>query len=218
MNRIVRTFPGMSAPLHPVERSLWRVRIRGPTLSLVCGLLVAGSMAPPVGSQPAHSPVFSEGPCAWPPTTSGWMLFDDSSRRVPDFWWEDSLEVEQICACEHGIHFVFEVEERQNPHLAALVFPKPTPDLVENRLHLQPDGARHERELMRLREKYAALLRGLKGMFPDLLEQPGRLDFRRVDPVDHPWILAPSRKLTLRWNGGEIELRGYLDVYLALLV
>jgi hypothetical protein len=34
---------------------------------------------------------------------------------------------------------------------------------------------------------------------------------------DRPRIVEPSHRLALAWRGREIELRGYLDVYMTLL-
>jgi hypothetical protein len=36
--------------------------------------------------------------------------------------------------------------------------------------------------------------------------------------AQRPRILQPWRRLVLAWHGQEVELRGYLDVYMTLLV
>jgi hypothetical protein len=44
------------------------------------------------------------------------------------------------------------------------------------------------------------------------------MDFRHTPIEERPRIVQPWRRLALAWQSQEIELRGYLDVYLTLIV
>jgi len=44
------------------------------------------------------------------------------------------------------------------------------------------------------------------------------MDFKHMSEDQRPRILQPSRRLVLEWQGEEVELRGYLDVYMTLLI
>ncbi len=72
--------------------------------------------------------------CFCPQSSSGWMLFEDSNRDAPDFWWRDSLEVQEVKVCSHGITFLFLAEEEETLYLVALMFAHPSgavPEMCE---------------------------------------------------------------------------------------
>lgn len=54
-----------------------------------------------------------------PRTTGGWLLFRDSFRGMPDFWTLEVIVIDEISVCPHGVHLVFDVEERGDRHVAA---------------------------------------------------------------------------------------------------
>jgi hypothetical protein len=50
------------------------------------------------------------------------------------------------------------------------------------------------------------------------LEADNWMDFRYLPMDERPRIVEPWRRLALVWQGRELELRGYLDVYMTLLL
>jgi hypothetical protein len=159
-------------------------------------------------------PQTGSGPCDCPEMTSGWVLFDDSSRRVPDFWRRDSLEVQQIILCRHGLTFVFLARDAGSLYLASLMMVDPTaaaPRLAQKLSEWRDDpGTRGE--------KYTRIVQAVRELSSDLLA-PGRAVDLRLAPADQKaWIFRPSSRLALRWHNREVILRGYLDVYLRAIV
>lgn len=146
--------------------------------------------------------------CSCPQTSHGWLLFLDSNTRTPDFWWEDEIIVQEISTCPHGIRFLFVAEEGGNPHLVALVFADPA---TNPRIGARPDSRW-------LAKRYAALRTALSQLTDGELEAAGRLDFQPTPLHERPRIVEPWRRLALVWRGRELELRGYLDVYMTLLM
>ena len=61
-----------------------------------------------------------------PMSSGGWVLFVDANRRVPDFWHDDTLVVQEIDVCRHGVSFVFDGRDDGNLYVAALVFVNPS--------------------------------------------------------------------------------------------
>jgi hypothetical protein len=145
------------------------------------------------------------------------MLFADESRDVPDFWNSERVEVREISICDHAIQLTFTVNERGSPHLAALVFPMPTRGIVETRLGFPFGTPAYAMELAHLERRYASLDVALRSMSGGSLVRGTRLTFDGPVSSDRPVLLAPSRLLALRWNGTELPLRGYLDVYFTLV-
>jgi hypothetical protein len=100
---------------------------------------------------------------------------------------------------------------------AALVFPKPDPELIESRLGLEPGNAKFASELEHFTKRYESLVASLHAMF----EVPKRhflsVSYENADANECP-ILEPGYKLALQWRGEEILLRGYLDVYFAVAI
>jgi hypothetical protein len=50
------------------------------------------------------------------------------------------------------------------------------------------------------------------------LEASDRMDFRDTPLDQRPRIVQPWCRLSLAWQGREVELRGYLDVYMTFLL
>jgi hypothetical protein len=144
--------------------------------------------------------------CSCPQTSGGWLLFPDSSLRTPDFWWQDAVVVQEVTTCRHGIQFKFMAEERGNPYLVALVFTTP------------PAASRRRGEPFKPVRSLAVLRSQVNEVMGPELEAFGRLDFKHVPMDQRPLIVQPSRRLLLEWEGREVELRGYLDVYMTLLI
>jgi hypothetical protein len=151
--------------------------------------------------------------CTCPQRSFGWVLFEDSNRGVPDFWWQDSLQVKEITICDHGINFLFLTEQHGNQQVAGLIFVNPSAELIETRLGLSPCDPRFRSELEHFRKRYSTLLRELNRMSGGKFETGGELDFWNTESDQKPLIINPARRLILKWRGEEIELRGYLDVY-----
>jgi len=146
--------------------------------------------------------------CSCPQTNGGWLLFADSSLRTPDFWWQEEVVVQEIAACAHGVRFVFVANDRENSYLTALVFTDP-PSRIRNGNRIPPSGPRAAMAL--LRSQIAQVL-------DSDLEAEGRMDFRYLPMDERPRIVRPWRRLALVWQGRELELRGYLDVYMTFLL
>jgi hypothetical protein len=171
----------------------------------IAGALVAFAVA---AAGPGGAETAEEGSCSCAQTSCGWLLFSDSNTRTPDFWREDEIIVQEIAICRHGIQFLFVAEEDGNPYLMALMFANP---VAVTRLSRRQD-------FTKLCGAYLALRTALRQLTDGTLEGTGRLDFRGEPWNERPRIVNPSRRLWLIWHGREIELRGYLDVYMTMLV
>jgi hypothetical protein len=147
----------------------------------------------------------------------GWMLFADESQTVPDCWRLPRIEVDEISICEHAVQFLFVADERGSPHVSALVFPRPSAELVETRLHLARSHPRFSPTLANLELRYAEMLANLRDASSGRLVPGSRMRFDAASAQDLPVIQDPSRRLGFSWLGREFLLRGYLDVYLTLL-
>jgi hypothetical protein len=175
--------------------------------ALATAILILGGPATLTGGS-------SQAPdCLCPQCSFGWVRFEDSNPGVPHFWWQDSLEVQQIKICDHGISFVFLTEDHGNLQMAGLVFPRPSERLIETRLGLSPFDPRFGRELEHFKERYSSLRRELNRLSGGRFRTSGTIDFGNSESAPGPWIINPARKLVLKWGGEEIRLRGYLDVY-----
>lgn len=147
--------------------------------------------------------------CSNLPDSGGWVLFADSNRGVPDFWTQDSLDVQQIAICPNGVSFLFLATEGGSLYLAALVFVNPLGMLWRF------GGSRTPSDfgLEYYEGRYSTLLEDLEHIAGGVLEPGDRIDFRMLSPSERPRIVDPSRRLLLRWKNQEVQLRGYLDVY-----
>ena len=144
----------------------------------------------------------------------GWVLFEDTNPGVPDFWRQDSLKIQEITVCDHGISFVLLAEDHGNLQVAGLVFVNPSEKLIETRLGLRPCDPRFVTELEHFRKRYSFLHRELNRLSGGQFETGGKIDFSNTESDQRPLIIDPARRLILKWRGEEVELRGYLDVYL----
>ncbi len=150
-------------------------------------------------------------------TAPGWMLFADESRTVPDCWRLDRIVVQEISICEHCVQFLFVADERGTPHVTALVFPRPSRELVETRLKIPPFDPDFSPTFANLERRYGELQANLLGPSQGRLAFRTRIRFDSVPEPERPVILDPTHRLGFRWNGSEFLLRGYLDVYLTLV-
>ena len=178
------------------------------TVGLVSVFLVWDLTASTGNAQPGN-----EGCC--PQSSDGWVLFEDSNRRVPDFWRRDSVVVDVIDVCRHGVNIFFLSEEDGQPRYVALVIVRPTRELYETRVVARVGDRPLEERLELADRKYAGLLTSLGMLLGVAFSPEGRIDFTNRCLADRP-LLSPCRGLTLRWRGREIELRGYLDVYMTM--
>lgn len=154
----------------------------------------------------------SRADCSCPQRSIGWLLYKDENRSVPDFWSEDSVSVEEIYECAHGVNFLFTADENGLPRYVALIFVRPSIELVLTRLIPRLGEPSPESKLAHLERRYAALRDGLEDLFGPMDSRV--LDFR--DRTRRPTI-APRNGLILKWDGGDLELRGYLDVYMSMI-
>jgi hypothetical protein len=156
--------------------------------------------------------------CFCPQTSEGWILYDDNSRRVPDFLRSRTdVEVKEILVCEHGMHFFFNATQDGQPYYVSIVIVRPVPALFRTRdsayrhFYRRPGQSIETRSrcAMRAYEEYVGALRELLG---DSFTQ-----FRRIQFVTDGNLSAPrlyvEPPLRLQWRGRTIELRGYVDVY-----
>ena len=154
-----------------------------------------------------------EGCC--PQSSDGWLLFEDSNPRVPDFWRRDSVVVDVIDVCRHGINFYFVSEEDGQPRYVALVIVKPSRELYEKRVIRRVGDPPLETRLERAQRSYADLVAALEQLFEIACSPEGRIDFTNRPFGGRP-VISRCRGLTIRWRGNEIKLRGYLDVYMTM--
>jgi hypothetical protein len=174
---------------------------------VVAAAAVAAAPALPDGTAAGAS-------CPCPLHSHGALLFEDISRRVPDFWYEDSLEVQEIIICPRGISFIFLGHDEGSLFLSTLVF-------------VNPDGEGRPADSQELRSPW--VIRHNQDQYRSLVESISRITGAApgagggiirggADPGERPRIIDPVHKLTLRWHGEEVQLRGYLDVYLAAML
>jgi hypothetical protein len=181
---------------------------RGCAMKVLVALaaVILSVSAPPTPSAASCPDAGSSCPLA----SGGWVLFVDSNRRVPDFWLEAALVVQEIDVCRHGISFLFEGRDEGNNYQAALVFVNPSGDAWSE----EPDEVSSLQDRSEFQERYDSLLEELRGVAGGIPAGGGRIDFRSLPPGDRPRILSPMWRLALQWKGREIPLRGYLDVFL----
>ena len=156
---------------------------------------------------------FAQAGC--PEDSYGWMLFEDSNPRTPDFWREDSLSVESIVVCPDGVSVIFNADEEGQRRCVALVVMNPSRAFLRARTG-SLYGDRFEEELAHARWRYATLVRDLSEAAGRDLARGGRIDFFGMPRAERP-VLRPSRGLVMTWHGEEFRIRGYLDVYMTLI-
>ena len=144
--------------------------------------------------------------CSCALASRGWLLFQDSTPGTPDFWWQSEIVVQEITICAHGIEFRFMAQEQGNPYLVALVFTTPPLRL----------GRRNELPVEQRR--LDALQTKVRGLMGGALDEFGTMDFHHAISEERPRIREPWRRLILIWRDQEVELRGYLDVYMTMLL
>jgi hypothetical protein len=148
-----------------------------------------------------------------PQTSSAWTIFPDSNPGAPDFWWKpDAVEVEEICICAHGIQFLFTTTQDGEQRPTALVFPKPSPEMLAERLNLEPGSEKLQKEFTHFQSRYLCLLKGLERISGGVVVEGTEMHFDHSGSSADPTIV-PNRRLALCWGGEELKLRGYLDVY-----
>lgn len=170
-------------------------------VALVCLFVVF----PPVGGAPDTSS------CHCPQTTRGWMIFDDASRNVPDFIYEESVTVQRISVCSHGIHLYFIADEEGEPRYISFIFVKPTLELYKTRVMVRPGDPPREVMYERALAKYERVVKELQ-LF--LGFNPVDVDFRGLG-TEMPTI-TPAPPLHLHWKGKSLKLTGYVDVYMTV--
>jgi hypothetical protein len=142
------------------------------------------------------------------------MLYLDPNR-VPDFWWRGAVSIREISVCPHGIHFLF-VEKQADQHfLMALILKKPSKEMVEKKLRIRGDGTPVRETFDRDLKSYFLLIEELGRISDGALSATSQMSFLEVVENERP-KLVPWR-LTLRWRGVELEMTGYLDLYINML-
>jgi hypothetical protein len=151
--------------------------------------------------------------CYCPQKSHGWFLYADQNR-IPDFWWQDSVSVQEIILCPHGIHFLFHADQDDQPHYVALLVAQPTRELYKARCFSRLGVPSIESGLSLATERYTRLVNQIDDWSHGQLSATGRLDF--TNSHSKP-IIVPWRSLILRWGDHQTKLRGYLDVYMTVL-
>ncbi|HET9886717.1 MAG TPA: hypothetical protein VFR10_04330 [bacterium] len=153
--------------------------------------------------------------CTCPPVECEWVRFEDPTPHAPDFWWKrEHVLMDQIRVCPHAVRFEFLVKEKGVMMRAALVFPRPDEQLIETRLGIPRSTPKFASELRHFSKRYESLVAELNKMFNVAPGQFLSLDFGAKEANECP-TLFPAEKLALEWQGHELLLRGYLDVYFA---
>jgi hypothetical protein len=189
--------------------------------SLPCrAILLSALVASPVPAA-AIDPGCRDSVCRCPLSSYGWTRFEDENRCTPDFWWIDSVTVREIVVCEHGVQFLFVVDQHGESRNAALVFPNPTHELLVDRLDLEPGSAMLESEFRHFRQRFDNLTGSLERISGGALRAGSRVTFPtrgRARPPEPAPIIVPKERLELLWRGAVLKLRGYLDVYFSVVV
>ena len=152
-----------------------------------------------------------------PQKTDGWLLYDDSSKKVPDFFWEDSVEIREMLICGHGVHLYFVSTSRGQVYYTSLAIVNPTLDFYFERVEggmppAERGWSSPEEWVEKTAERYQKLRQTLKQWLGDSFAEHAPIDFKDVPGRRRP-NLHPSRGLTMMWGKEEIRIRGYLDVY-----
>jgi len=171
--------------------------------------IVAISLALPMGDGVSQDSL-GESRCC-PRTSSTWMLLTDPSA-VPDFWWEDSVVVDAIEVCPHGISLFFPALANSQPRYVSLTIHKPTPDLLRKNSPSKIGDPPMEARMRRAESAYAQLIAHLSAMSAIDLSRGGRVDLSRLWYRNRPAIV-PWQGLTIKWRSTEFKIRGCLDVY-----
>ena len=150
-----------------------------------------------------------------PKTTDGWILFQDSTPTTPYFWHVESVVVDAVDSCEHGVYFFFFSIEHSEARYVSLVIVKPTRMLYETRVRVRQGDPPLDDRLHKAQTEYGALLKRLDDIFGSELSSGKRLQFDSLYASDSP-IINVRRTLALKWRGQTCKLRGYLDVYMTL--
>ena len=115
------------------------------------------------------------------------------------------------------MNFFFVAEEEGQPHYVALVLVNPTRELYETRVMPGHRSDMIEARLAGAKAEYANMLSMMAREFGDALFETNRLDFRDRPEQSMPSI-CPGRCMTMKWQGNEFPLLGYVDVYLSLIL
>jgi len=167
---------------------------------------------------PTSADVVNAGHCFCPQTNTGWMLYGDNSRRVPDPV-RDRLDVElrEILVCDHGIHLYINAHHDGQPYVMAFVIVRPVPELFRTR----PSAYDHfyrwpghsiETRSSRAMAAYNGYLDELRKLLGDSYAESRHVQFG-TDRLATPPRLHIGPPLRIRWHGRALELRGYVDVY-----
>jgi hypothetical protein len=175
--------------------------------------LIATLLAVPASPSPASLPD-ADASCSCPLHAHTALLFGDCSRRTPDFWHEDSLAVQEIIVCSRGISFVFPGHDEGSLFLSVLVFPNPRGDAWRGDSRWRSTQADREAD----EDRFHSLLNGLSRVAGHALDAGAWIDFGAPGSGLPPQLVDPSHKLLLRWKGEDVPLRGYLDVYLSVVM
>lgn len=201
----------------------WLVVLTSPSslrlTALSLALLIAGLVS--MSSLLSESARAQSAPCpvensTCPQTTFGWMLFRDGNHGVPDFWALESLQVDEISICPHGVHLVFDVDQGGNRHIAALTFPNPSEELIRERLGLDPTKGRGREQYTLYLDRYEELRTNVGAILGASVGDGRQFSFRRLYPESRPLLRHAGHRLELSWKGRTQDLRGYLDVYFVL--
>ena len=167
------------------------------------------SLALPMGDSISQE-LSGESRCC-PQTSSTWMLLTDPSP-VPSFWWEDSVVVDAIEVCPHGVSLFFSARANSQPRYVSLTIHKPTPELLRKTSPSKLGDPPMEARMRRAESAYGELIAHLSGLSAVDLSQGGRVDLSRIWYRNRP-IIVPWRGLTIKWRSTEFMIRGCLDVY-----
>jgi hypothetical protein len=169
-----------------------------------------------VASPPASSQYKRTADCWCPQSSDGWTLYADSNP-VPDFMYLDQVEVREILICPHGIHFFFIAKQNGQEFFTSLIIVKPTLELYLSRKpprNAKTAGLTLAERVKQGLERYECVLSGLKRVLGDSFGE------NVLIPLDNELSrprIYPKKGLIMEWNGAEMEIRGYLDVYLSML-
>jgi hypothetical protein len=167
---------------------------------------------------PTLADVRDAGHCFCPQTTTGWMLYDDNSRRVPDAVRNHAdVELREILVCDHGIHLFFNAVQGGQSYFVAFVIVRPVPELFRTRQSAYDHYYRWPGYSIETRSRHA--MTAYNGYLGDLRDFLGGsyAEFRhilfRTERHTAPPRLHIGPPLRILWRGNTVELRGYVDVY-----
>jgi hypothetical protein len=157
--------------------------------------------------------------CVCPAHDAGWALLPGDAVDVPDFLFEDFVDVERMVACDHGVFFMFPTTFQGEERLGCLAYLKPSQEVIGeymvsdtlNALDRAQDTLIKTAQAM---EAYDAFRNDLAGLLGAAYEENTLIHFDRRGGR-RPRVAFDYGQITLSWYGRQVEFQALVDVFFA---